>query len=132
MRNLLLLALILIAPIAAQAQTTNITYVLTIEEGTTRTNSFTNSLAAIASIGMNVAYDSYRAASTNNTDNFRQFARQYFKDVAERPLKQLGNDYQLATSRVGQIQQSIAVNWENANAAQRKLLLDWLTAFPVP
>lgn len=132
MRNLLLLALILIAPIAAQAQATNITYVLTIEEGTTRTNSFTNSLAAIAAIGMNVAYDSYRAASTNNTDNFRQFARGYFKDVAERPLKQLGNNYQLSTSRIDQIQQSIAVNWENANAAQRKLLLDWLTAFPVP
>ena len=126
-----LLTLLLIAlPLAVKAQSTNVSWVLTIEEGTTRTNSFTNSMTQLQVTGLLVAYDSYKAASTNNTDTFRQFSRGYFRTLATQPLTELGKAHQLNAAKIDKIQQSIAANWENASAADRKLLTDWLDKYP--
>lgn len=127
----LLLSLLLALPLTAAAQTTNVFYVLTVEEGTTRTNSFTNSLASVAVTGIHAAYQSYKDASTNNTANFRGFTRQYFKDISETPLKELGRNYEMEQAKVTQIMTSILANWDTASAADRKLLTDWLAKYPV-
>lgn len=130
MKKLLVISLLGLCSLV-KAQTTNLTYVLTIEESATRTNQFTNSIAQLGVVGVHVAYESYKAASTNNTQNFRQFAKDYFKTLSEQPLKDLGRAYQLQSAQINKITTSIQVNWENASAADRKLLTDWLAKYPV-
>ena len=130
MKNLLALAILAAATLVAAAQT-NITYVLTVTEGTTRTNSFTNTLAALSVTGIHVAYESYKAVDTNNTATFRGFTRQYVRDLTEVPLKDLGRRYELQQAKIDSILTSIAANWETASAADRKLLTDWLAKYPV-
>lgn len=89
MKTLLSIAVIAASLITARAQSTNISYVLTVDEGV-RVNSFTNTLPAIAVVGVHAAYESYRAADTNNVMAFRGFARQYVNTLAVTPLKELG------------------------------------------
>lgn len=124
--------LFLALPLAANAQTTNINFAITVEEGTTRTNTFTFSLSPLQVVGVHAAYVSYLASDTNNTATFRGFARQYSKDLLGNPLGELGKAYQFNASKIDKITQSIEANWENASAADRKLLTDWLAKYPVP
>lgn len=130
MKPLFSIVILAVSLLTARAQATNISYVLTVDEGV-RVNSFTNTLPALAVVGAHAAYESYLAASTNNTATFRGFARQYTRDLMEAPLKELGRARQLTDAKVDKIQQSISANWENATAAQRNLLLQWLELFPV-
>lgn len=130
MKKLLLLS-ILALPLTAGAQVTNIACVLTITEGTTRTNSYTNTFGPLSVKGLHVACGSYQLASTNNTATFRNFVRNYVSDLEELPLKDLGRSYEFQQAQIDKIQQSIQANWDNASAADRKLLTDWLAKYPV-
>ncbi len=130
MKNFLLLALLAL-PFTAAAQVTNISCVLTITEGTTRTNSYTNTFGPLTIKGLHVAYGSYQLASATNTASFRNFTRNYVSDLEELPLKDLGRSYEFQQAQIDKIQQSIQANWDNASAADRKLLTDWLAKYPV-
>lgn len=129
-RQYLSLLVLGLSVLATQAQT-NITLVLTVQEGAVRTNTYTNTLASLAVTGAHVAYASYLAADTNNTATFRGFVRTYTKDLTEVPLKELGRRYELQQAKIDSILTSITANWETASAADRKLLTDWLAKYPV-
>jgi len=130
MKPLIAIAVIAASLLTARAQTTNISYVLIVDEGI-RVNSFTNTLPTLAVVGIHAAYESYLAASTNNTLTLRGFTKFYVKELAEKPLKELGQAKQLTDAKVDKITTSIQINWESASAADRKLLTDWLTKYPV-
>lgn len=123
MKRLLAIALLAASAFVAQAQTTNVTLNILVEEPT-RTNTLTLTLSDLHVVGLNVAW-------VGGTNTFRNQVRQEIKDRVE-SLRTEGRAWQLKQNKVDAITTSILLNWDTASAADRKLLTDWLAKYPPP
>ena len=128
MKTLLTASLLFVAALTASAQATNVTINVLVEEPN-RTNTLTATLTDLHTLGLTLSWQAAMQSGTTNT--FRNHVRQEVRDRLE-SLRAEGKAYQLKTNKIDLITQSIQLNWENAPADKRKLLTDWLAAFPPP
>lgn len=125
-----LLTLIPLALALTASAQTNITLNILVEEPT-RTNTVSKPLTDLHSLGLTLAWQQHQIANGTNAPSFRIFVRQELTDRLE-SLKTEARNYQLQTNKIDKITTSIQANWDNASAADRKLLTDWLAKYPVP
>ena len=129
MKTLFLSLTLLALAFTAQAQT-NVILNIEVQEPT-RTNTLVKALTDLHSLGLTLGWQQHQIANGTNALGFRFFVRQEITDRLE-SLKTEAKNYQLQTNKIDKITTSIQANWENASAADRKLLTDWLAKYPVP
>ena len=127
MKSLLITLALAASALIASAQTTNVTVSVLVEEPN-RTNTLNLSLSQLHVLGLSLSWQDAQAAGATNT--FRNQVRQEVKDRIE-SLRAEGGAYERKTAKVDSITASILANWEQASAADRKLLTDWLAKYPV-
>lgn len=127
MKTFLTILALAACSLVARAQT-NITFNILVEEPT-RTNTVSLPLTQLHVSGFNLNWEAHKAATGTNALAFRFFVRQETRDRLE-SLKTEARAAEFKAAKIDAITASILSNWDNATAADRKLLTDWLTKYP--